>query len=130
MQELLTLIDKARDVCGSDSALAKRMGMYQPDVSALRSGKRQMSPEVAAELADIAGEDAVQAVIDAIIVRSKGTRKEGVMRAVLGKGLAAGVVAALLLSYSGDSIYAMDSVAKTEICHTFVYIVRSSAIAS
>ena len=123
MQELITLIDKASKVCGSDKALAQRMGVYQPDISQLRSGKRPFSPEIAAELADIAGEDAVQAAIDAIIIRAKGTRKEGVMRAVLGKGLAAGVVAALLLSYSGGSTYAMERVAKIDSCLTFVYIV-------
>lgn len=87
MQELKTLIDKASKVCGSDKALAHRMGIYQADVSHLRNGKRPFSPEIAAELADIAGEDAKQAALDAIIVRAVGTRKEGVMQEILGKNL-------------------------------------------
>lgn len=123
MQELKTLIDKASKVCGSDKALAHRMGIYISDVSSLRNGRRPFSPEIAAELADIAGEDAVQAAIDAIIIRAKGTRKEGVMRAVLGKGLAAGVAVVWLLCYSGDLISAMEKVAKTEVLFTTVYIV-------
>lgn len=104
MQALISLIDKASEMCGSDSALAKRMGIYQPDISALRNGRRPMSPEIAAELADIAGEDARQAAIDAIIERSKGTRREGAMREILGKALAAGVAGVLVFSYSADSI--------------------------
>lgn len=128
MQELKTLIDKASEVCGSDKALAHRMGIYISDVSSLRNGRRPFSPEIAAELADIAGEDAVQAAIDAIIIRAKGTRKEGVMRAVLGKGLAAGVAAVWLLSYSGGSNFAMEKVAKTENLFTNVYIVLSSVV--
>lgn len=32
MQDFKTLIDKASKVCDSDVALAKRMGIYQPDI--------------------------------------------------------------------------------------------------
>lgn len=96
-----SLIDKASKVCGSDAALARRMNVYPADVSNLRSGKRPLSPELAAELADIAGEDPRQAVIDAVIERNMGTRKEGAMLNILGKALAAGVAAMWLFTYSG-----------------------------
>lgn len=108
MQLGLSLIDKASKLCGNDAALARRMGVTQAMISQLRANKRPMTPEVAAELADIAGEDARQAVIDAVIERTKGTRKEGAMREILGKALAAGVAGVLVFSYNGGSISATD----------------------
>lgn len=107
MQQLKTLIDKASEMCGSDSALARRMGIHQPDIAAMRSGKRKISPATAAELADIAGEDAREAAIAAVIESAKGTRREGAVREILGKALAAGVAGMSLISYSVDSNSAM-----------------------
>lgn len=99
MDELKTLIDKASEICGSDAALAIKMGIGQSCISDMRHRGRTITPETAAELADIAGLDARQAAILAIIVRAKGTRREGAMREILGKGLAAGVAAMSLFSY-------------------------------
>lgn len=106
MESVKALIDKASKVCGSDSALAERMGVDRPNISLMRSGKRAISPATAAELADIAGDDAREAAIAAILESAKGTRREGVLREILGKGIAAGVAALLVFSYSGDSISA------------------------
>ncbi len=108
MQHVLLLIDKASKVCGSDSALAKKLGIPRQNVYLMRKGKREISPATAAELADIAGEDARQAAIDAVIESARGTRREGVLREILGKALAAGVAGALVFSYSGDSKAAME----------------------
>lgn len=110
-----TLIDKASKNCGSDAALARKMGIYPADVSNLRAGKRALSPELAAEIAEIAGEDARQAVIDAVIERNLGTKKGSVLKEILGKVLAAGGVAVLAFFYSGDSISAMKSIAKNDL---------------
>lgn len=99
MYELKTLIDKAVKVCGSVDALAVRMGVKPNVISMLRNG-RTITPETAAELAEIAGLDARQAAILAIIERAKGTRREGAMREILGKGLAAGLAAMLVFSYA------------------------------
>lgn len=98
-------------MCGSDAALARRMGIYPADVSRLRAGKRPLSPELAAEIAEIAGEDARQAVIDAIIERNADSRKGALLREILGKARAAGGVAMCHISYSEGSISAMDSIA-------------------
>lgn len=106
-----TLIDKASKACGSDAALARRMGIYPADVSNLRAGKRPLSPELAAEIADIAGEDARQAVIDSIIERNAASKKGPILREILGKALAAGVAGMLVFSYSGDSISATEKIA-------------------
>lgn len=98
-------------MCGSDAALARRMGIYPADVSRLRAGKRPLSPELAAEIAEIAGEDARQAVIDAIIERNADSRKGALLREILGKGQAAGGAAMCHISYSEGLISAMDSIA-------------------
>jgi len=104
MQVLQTLIDKAVKVCGSDQALADRIGIARPNVSLMRKGKRPISPATAVELADIAGEDAKQAALDAVIESVKGTRREEVIKAILGKELAAGAAAVLAISYKEGSI--------------------------
>lgn len=110
-----TLIDKASKVCGSDAALARRMGIYPADVSNLRAGKRPLSPELAAEIADVAGEDARQAVIDAIIERNAAGRKGALLKEILGKAIAAGVAAMLVFSYNKDSISATEPIAKNDL---------------
>lgn len=96
-----TLIDKAAKVCGSDQALAERLGTSRPNISLMRAGKRAISPVMAAELADIAGFDVNEAVSIALLESVKGTPKEGRLRNILGKGLAAGAVAMLATSYTG-----------------------------
>lgn len=111
MESVKALIDKASKACGSDTALAERMGIERPNISLMRKGTRAISPATAAELADIAGDDAREAAIAAILEGAKGTRREGVLREILGKGIAAGVAALLVFSYSGDSISATEKIA-------------------
>lgn len=125
MQYVMTLIDKAAKVCGSDSKLAERMGIHRVAISEMRAGKRAISPATAAELADIAGDDAREAAIEAIIESAKGTRRESVLREILGKALAAGVAGMLVFSYSGDSISATKTIARTV---DSLYIVSSRRI--
>ena len=96
----VSLIDKASKVCGSDSELARRMGVHRVAIAQMKSGQRVISPETAAELADIAGEDGREAAIQTMIENAKGTRREGVLREILGKALAAGVAGLLVFSYS------------------------------
>lgn len=114
MQYVKPLIDKAAEVCGSDSKLAERMGVHRVVIAEMRSGKRSISPATAAELADIAGDDAREAAIAAILEGAKGTRREGVLRDILGKALAAGVAAMLVISYSEGSNSAMEKIAMND----------------
>lgn len=103
MKYAVSLIDKASKICGGDAALARRLKISRAAVSLMRSGERAVTPEIAAEMADIAGDDARQALIDTVIERNAGTAKGPLLRAILGKALAAGVAAMWLISYSSDS---------------------------
>lgn len=123
MQELKTLIDKASEVCGSDTALAHRMGIKVQVVSMLRNG-RTITPETAAELADIAGESVKAAVYMAMLERSKGTRREGVLREVLGKSLLAGVAAMSLFSYAPDAKASAPYIKNVNKSVNLIYIVE------
>lgn len=118
-----TLIDKAVERCGSAAELARRMGIDRAEITKLRKGTRPLSPELAAEIADIAGQDAREAAIAAVIERSKGTRKEGAMREILGKALVAGVAGMSLISYSADSISRTATTGKSETTFNSRYII-------
>lgn len=98
-----TLIDKAIESCGSVKELARRLDV-KPNVISMLRKDRTISPDTAAMLAAVAGEDAREAAIQAMIENAVGTRREGVLREILGKGLALGVAGLLVFSYSGDSI--------------------------
>jgi DNA-binding transcriptional regulator YdaS (Cro superfamily) len=111
MESVKPLIDRASEMCGGDSALAEKMGIPRQNVYLMRTGKRPISPATAAELADIAGDDAREAAIAAIIESAKGTRRESVLREILGKALAAGVAGMLVFSYNGDLIFATEKIA-------------------
>lgn len=99
------LIDKAVKMCNdSYSELARRIEVYPTDITKLKQGKRPLSPEIAAELAEVAGLDARQAAIDAIIERNAANRKGALLADILGKGQPVGAAAMLGISYRGDSI--------------------------
>lgn len=70
-----------------------------------------MSPELAAEIADIAGEDARQAVIDAVIERNLTGKKGTLLKEILGKEIAAGEAATLGFSYKNALTYATETIA-------------------
>ncbi|WP_146187888.1 helix-turn-helix domain-containing protein [Acidovorax sp. CF316] len=104
MPYAVTLIDKAIHSCGSAAELARKMGIDRAEISKLHKGTRPLSPELAAELADIAGEDAREAAIAAIIERNADGRKGHLLKEILGKVLAAGEGGVLDSSYSGALI--------------------------
>ena len=89
----------------------------------MKQGRREISPETAALLADIAHEDPRQAVIDAVIERNKTGPKAEQLREILGKALVAGALATLAIDYSGHSIGATE-IAAAEL--TRLHIVLSS----
>lgn len=107
---VLALIDKAREKCHSDAELARRLGVSKALLSMMRKRQREVTPDIAALLADIAGEDARQAVVDAVIERAAGTERGLMLREILGKALRAGAAGALAISYSVPLMNAMETI--------------------
>lgn len=120
----LSLIDRASKMCGSDSKLAEMIGVHRVAIAEMRNGKRRVTPETAAEMASAAGEDAREAALQMMIENAEGTRREGVLREILGKGLALGVAGLLVFSYSGESISKSISETKKPEAVNFLYIVE------
>lgn len=118
-----TLIDKATNNCYSRAELARMIKTSPQALQEMRDGKRPISPETAALLADIANEDPRQAVIDAVIERQKKDAKGVRIREILGKALVAGAGAVLLLSYSVPSINATATDLERASPLTTLYIV-------
>ena len=96
-----TLIDKAAANCSSYNELAAKLGTSKQALSSMKQGKREISPETAVLLADIAKENAIQAMVDAVIERNKTGQKAEKIRAILGKVLAVGGAAMLVFFYGG-----------------------------
>lgn len=125
MKSVKTLIDKAAKVCGSEAEVARRLGTSRQALSAMKHGTRETSPETAAMLADIAHEDAREAVIQAVIERNKTGPKADLIREILGKATAAGAAAVLGFSYVAPLFSAMESGASKL---TLLHIVLSSIV--
>lgn len=81
---MITLIDRSIKVCGSVKELARRLGMPANGISML-SGGRPMSPEVAAEMAVITGDDPTDTAIEAMIYRAEGTKRGEVLKSIFKK---------------------------------------------
>ena len=81
--ELSLLISKASAIAGSEYKLAKMLGISQTVVSDWKHGRRTCVPEDRAQLAYIAGEDAVQELITAAIEKWEGTEKGERLRTAL-----------------------------------------------
>lgn len=71
MNSVHSLLDKAIQVCGSRYALSKRIGVPESNLTRYASGERQITPRVAAKLADVVGMDAQRAACVAIIENEK-----------------------------------------------------------
>lgn len=86
-----------------------------------------MTPVTAAVLANIAGEDARETALGAVIESARGTRLEETIRQILGKALAAGVAGMLAFSYSAEPQDATTSIAtndRQELTYYTSYLFR------
>lgn len=67
MSQLISLIEKGTSIYGSQSALAKELGVPYTHVSMWKSGKRPCTAPDRAALAIAVDEDPTEAVIEAVI---------------------------------------------------------------
>lgn len=103
LQPLAWWIDKGAELCGSERALARAMGVPYNKPHMWRSGKEPMSAESAALLADVLeldGDDARQLVALAIIDNPKNHAKRERLRRALFACWALGVAFALQIAGS------------------------------
>lgn len=85
MKSVRPLIELAAKACGSYEVLAEKLGTSPAAISHMKSGKRPISPETAAELADLAGTDVQWAVFMALIERNAGSEKGERLARILGE---------------------------------------------
>ena len=102
MQALKTLIDKASEICGGDSALARKLGVSKALLSLMHAGQRKITTITAVKLADITGDDKDVILRAATMMQAQGTPDEPLIKEILGKELAGGAAGMLVTSYSDD----------------------------
>ena len=85
--DLITLIDKASELIGSEYKLAQALGIDQQTISGWKAGRRTCTPPDRARLAAMANEDAVQELVRATIKTTEGTLRGEQLKTVLGKWL-------------------------------------------
>lgn len=78
--ELQKLIDHASSIAGSDYRLAKSIGVSRQAISDWKHGRKPCPIETRAELAGIAGFDALGEVVEAMLEKHRGTPKEERLR--------------------------------------------------
>lgn len=93
MEQGHSLIDAAVKKCGSRYALSKRTGIPESTLSFIYSGKRGMSPVVAAKLAAEAGLDAREAAAVAMIESEKDPKEREALKRVFFRSGAAALLA-------------------------------------
>lgn len=84
MQTVKTLIDDCVLLCGSQSELARRMGIRPTDVSVMQSGKRPITAATVGLLCDVLelpAEDARRLAVTAVIDGASGEKKIALARA-------------------------------------------------
>ena len=87
--ELIALMDKAVAMAGSDYKVAKAIGVTPQVVSDWRHERRNAQPEDIALLAGLAGLNAEQWAMRALVEKHEGTAKGDRLMKVLGKALLA-----------------------------------------
>lgn len=97
MRTVQTLIDECVKLCGSQTALASRIGAKQQEVTRWATGKRPLSPATVGLLCDVLRLDGAEAqrLAAEATISTAAPEKQGVLRraffAASGTGVACGV---------------------------------------
>ncbi len=78
--QLSELIENASSIVGSDYKLAQTIGVSRHAISDWKHGRKPCPLETRAELAGIAGFDALGEVVEAMLEKHRGTPKEERLR--------------------------------------------------
>ena len=93
MRSVLSLLDEASKLCGSDAKLARRIGVPGHHPNEWRAGKRHISPVTVGLLADVMqldGEEARRLAAEAIVSNPKNAERREVLRRAFFVSLATG----------------------------------------
>ena len=126
------LIEKAMESTGcSQNQLAKKLGLKQPSLSQMKNGKGTYSDEVYVALAELAGIDPVQVLIERHTAKA-GPKAQKVWQRI-GAGLSAVAFGALILSGVGAGAFVSKADANQSVSAknnlNAVYIMRSNHFA-
>ena len=112
MKSPFWVLDRAAKECGGSYAeLARRTGVSPQAIDRIRAGKMKMSPELAAELAAVAGLDPYEVAAAAMIENAKTPEKaERLRRVFLSRG-GSGVAAMLAICVSLGLLTPSDAIA-------------------
>jgi DNA-binding transcriptional regulator YdaS (Cro superfamily) len=102
----ITLLDKAHEVCRSDAATARAIGVSPQLITEVRAGRKKLPPERAALLAELVGEDASYALQRVTLDNAKPellTRLQRAFRVAAGVVGAAVLVATAAVPSSGNA---------------------------
>lgn len=87
MQRVKTLIDKAIEVCGSQTALALNLGVHKSQLSGMKNGGLKIAPDLAILIADIGKQNVADAALAAIIENGLNTKRGKRVQEVLGRAI-------------------------------------------
>lgn len=85
--QLIKLIEQAASIVGSEYKISKTLGIPQNHITEWKNGTRTCSAEDRALLADLAGEDPLKEMLQAMQERWAGKPKGERLRAVFAKRL-------------------------------------------
>lgn len=123
--ELISLMDQASAIAGSDAALARMLDRRHQDISDMRHGRKTATPEDCALFAMVAGLDPIAEMSRAMLRKHEGSRKGELLRKALGKPLlatgvavaSAGAHAAEVLSWiSGSTAQSLGDLIRCILC--------------
>jgi len=83
MKRVLSLLDAAQRLCGSDAEMARRLGVPHSHPGQWRNGSRRMTPTTVGLLADLVGlapDDATRVTLLAVVEGVKDPEKQGILR--------------------------------------------------
>lgn len=126
-------LDAAKEALGgiSDYALAKRLGVSQPSISILRSGKRQPDNYVACTLAAILGIDPLEIIAAAELAREKDEKKrefwQGFWNQRFGKLAVCLALVGMLLGAANPSLQGASDAAAALLLWISLYIIYKAS---
>jgi hypothetical protein len=121
-EEIIDLMDKAAAMAGSDYKIAKSIGVTPQVVSDWRHQRRNPQPEDIALLAGLAGLNAEQWAMRALIEKHEGTAKGDRLYKALGKALLATGATVASVGANATVISGMMSKVSSMVVPSWAYV--------